>query len=76
MYSLRTHHVTRVNDTSYAVWLVPALCQTRKLFSPAAAWYSFIFFTKMWRSEPHFREKDLESSALPEAISVFTRVTA
>jgi hypothetical protein len=26
----------------------------------------FFFLTKMWLSEPHFRQKDLISSALPE----------
>jgi len=67
---------TAYSNTTYAVRLVPASCQTRKLFSPAAAWYYFIFCTNMWLSEPHVRAKDLVSSALPEAISASKRVPA
>jgi hypothetical protein len=37
---------------------------------------SFIFFTKCWLEEPTFREKDLASSTLPEAISTSGFVTA
>jgi hypothetical protein len=46
------------NVRSYAVWTVPAVCQTRKPDSPAAAWYFFIFFTKMLHCVQHFCEKD------------------
>ncbi len=34
-----TDRVTPVSNTRYAVRLVPASCQTRKLFSPVAAWF-------------------------------------
>jgi hypothetical protein len=35
-----------------------------------------IFFTKIWLAEPNFREKDLVSSALPEAKFPARSVTA
>ena len=46
------------HDTRYAVDIQPGRFTRWKPDSPAAAWYSIIFFTKIWLEEPNFREKD------------------
>jgi hypothetical protein len=54
-------------NTTYAVGIQIRHVLPQRQSSPAAAWYWFIFFTNIWLAEPDVREKDLESSALPEA---------
>jgi len=56
-----------IHDTTYAVRIVATSCQTRTPVSPAAAWYFLFLFHEKLVSEPIFREKDLVTSALPEA---------
>ncbi len=65
--------VSRVIYRTYAVGVWTGRLPRWKPDSPAAAWYCFFLFTKFWLKEPKFREQELVSSVLPEAISPVKR---